>query len=94
MAEKKDKYIVIKKRVLKKLIKDNEIHGYTRYDDGGRVDIKDKELQADINAFHRVLKLLEHNNEYLVINIDQPYAEPMWQILLAFEDLKGDSNDE
>ena len=94
MAKKKDKYIVIKKKDLKKLQEDNEIHGYTRYDDGGRVDIKDEELQADINAFSRIMRLLEHNNEYLVINTNQPYAEPMWQILLAFEELRGDEHDE
>lgn len=93
MTKKKDKYIVLKKKDLKKLQEDNEIHGYTRYDNAGRVDIKDEELQADINAFHRVLKLLEHNNEYLVINTDQPYAEPMWQILLVFEDLKGEQDE-
>ena len=88
MADKKDKYIVIKKKDLRKLIEDNEIHGYTRYDEAGRVDIKDEKLQADIDAFGRIMKLLEHNNEYLVVNTNQPYAESMWQILLAFEDLK------
>jgi len=89
MAEKiNNKYIIIKTEDLKNLTDSNEIHGYTRYDDVGRVDIKDEKLQQDIDAFNRVLKMLEHGNQYLCINLDKPYAEPMWSILLAFEDLK------
>jgi len=84
MAEKKEKYIVIKKKDLIKLQENNMTGRYSSSPDYPR----DMELHADIQTFKRVLKLLEHENEYLVINTDQPYAEPMWQILLAFEDTK------
>jgi len=29
-------------------------------------------------------------NDYLVVNVDEPYAYSMWDIVLAFEELKGE----
>jgi len=85
MAEKKEKYIVIKRKDLKALFDNNRESSYAGYP----TYPKNIGLDNDIQAFHRVLKLLDHKQNYLVINLKEPYAEPMWQILLAFEDLKA-----
>lgn len=89
MAEREEKYIVVKIKDLKEYEFEIESHWMGDPMDRGRMSPEGvKEAKRNIVGFHGILDVLNNKNKYLVINLDEPYAEPMWDILIAFENLK------
>ncbi|MDY6887720.1 MAG: hypothetical protein SVV88_08755 [Pseudomonadota bacterium] len=44
--------------------------------------------EEDIYSFEEMLIKIDNQNEYVVINRDEPYAKAVLDIILAFESLK------
>jgi hypothetical protein len=79
MAQKEEKYIVIKRKDLDKLrqtIMERFVAG-----------VRDGEMR-NMSGFDAILITLENRNRYVVVNQDEPYAEAVWHLVLAFETLK------
>lgn len=89
MAKKEDKYIVVK-------IKDFEdFESFVALEcpsieDEYAVDLDRAwdDVERDISGFKRILEYLNNQNKYIVINQDEPYANAIWDIIIAFENLK------
>ena len=95
MAEKEDKYIVIKKGALENL----EALYVSEYIDAvfdGEPLITDRLKGShirDILGFHNVLQALDNHNKYIVVNQDEKYAKVILDLVIAFETLKEDFED-
>ena len=89
MAEREEKYIVIKKKDYEELRR----KAYT-----GDIHIPNEvricNALKQIVHFEAVLLKLDNHNEYIVINQDEPYANAIWDLILAFETMKAGPNDE
>ncbi|MDY6957761.1 MAG: hypothetical protein SVK08_01255 [Halobacteriota archaeon] len=82
MAEFEDKYIVIKISDYEKYKKEAQEE---KYEDGEfRLGRKSK----NIHSFEEMLTEFDNQNEYVVINLDEPYANAVVDIVIAFENLK------
>jgi hypothetical protein len=82
MAEFGDKYIVIKLSDYEKYKKEAQEE---KYEDGEfRLGHKTK----NIHSFEEMLIEFDNQNEYVVINLDEPYAKAVVDTVIAFENLK------
>lgn len=94
MAEKEDKFIVVNIKKLKDYQISIELDGICADEGRSRrspylTKGEKKKLLGDIEAFHRVAKAVDNmDHKYVVINQDEPYANAVWDIIIAFENLK------
>ena len=75
MAEKEDKYFVLKL---------DDLAEYTTPEDRAMLN----KIAHKVSAYRRV-NGKEPNNRYIVCNQDEPYAEDVWRVILSGEDNKG-----
>lgn len=75
MAEKEDKYFVLKL---------DDLAEYTTPGDRAFLD----KIAHKVSAYRRV-NGKEPHNRYIVCNQDEPYAEDVWRVILHGEDSKG-----
>ncbi|MDY6959440.1 MAG: hypothetical protein SVK08_09815 [Halobacteriota archaeon] len=82
MAEFEDKHIVIKisdYENYKKKAKDE------KYKNG---EFRLGRMSKNIHSFEEMLIEFDNKNKYVVINLDEPYANAVVDIVIAFENLK------
>jgi len=80
MAEREEKYIVVK-------IKDLERLKEKGFDETLHPE-RQKTYRKMLSGFEHALIEIGNENRYLCVNLDEPYAEAMYDILIAFENLK------
>jgi len=88
VIKKEDKFIVIKKENLDNLISEAESWGLVPIDGRGDSRISKEsndQVLADLEAFKRIMAAIGTDNNYVVCNQDEPYAEDIWQLILAGE---------
>lgn len=82
MAEKEDKFIVVKKKDFEEL----EAKAIENF--ASQHPQRSKTILKRITGFKDILRELDKGNKYIVINRDEPYADAMWDIIIAFENMK------
>jgi len=78
-SKKENKYVVIKRDDL-----DNFFSNFTK----GLFTTDEEEKYMDSLTWKEVFGSVKNDNNYIVCNQDEPYAELVWKIILMGEDAK------
>lgn len=83
MAEKEiDKFIVVKRKDFEDL-KEKAISEFASLH-----LTRSKTILKEIQGFETIVRQLSNGKCYIVFNQDEPYANALWDIIIAFEDSK------